>query len=190
MNNYYTYIYLDPRLPGIWHTSIIDLSFEPFYVGKGKGKRSIQHKQKWSYTKKHSHKNHRIKNIIDEGYEPIVIVVKDCLAEEAALSIESMLIRELGTRSGIDGVCRGPLTNLKTDGDIQKYSEESGKRMSESAKKIVRGPHSEETKEKMRKSNRGKDPQVRQKMSENRKGIKIPGQSERMSRLHKDRTIS
>lgn len=187
---YYTYIYLDPRLPGIWNTSIKDLYFEPFYVGKGNGNRCLQHKQKWSYSTKRSHKNHRIKNIIDAGFDPMVLIIQDNLSEEQALSMESLLIREIGTRSTIDGVLSGPLTNLKTDGVVQKYSEESRKKMSESATARVRTPHSEETKAKMRQSNRGKDPQVRKRMSENRKGINIPGQSERMSKLHKGKVIS
>lgn len=191
MNDYYTYIYLDPRLSGNWTTSIISLNFEPFYVGKGKGKRSQQHKQRWSYNKTHSHKNHRIKSIVDDGLEPIVVMVQKGLDQRMALDLEATLIKEIGTRHYIKGIMNGPLTNLKTDGDIQNYSDISRRKMSQSAKARIRLPHSEETKDKMRKSNKSRLPEVRERMSEGRKGKPVPiGHSERMSKLHSGKTIS
>jgi hypothetical protein len=39
MNNFYVYIYLDPRKPGNFVYGDFLFKFEPFYDGKGKGDR-------------------------------------------------------------------------------------------------------------------------------------------------------
>lgn len=191
MNKYYTYAYLDPRINVrlVVNDSIFD--YEPFYIGKGTGNRFNTHKQRWSYLKKNSHKNNKIKQIINDGFVPIVYIIKSGITEEEALYLESHFIKEIGTRCNISGIKAGPLTNLKIDGVIQKYSNESKRKMSQSAKLRKRKPHTEETKRKIKESNKSKTIEVRTKLSIALKGKPKPiGHSIRMSILHKGKTIS
>jgi hypothetical protein len=43
MNNFYTYIYLDPRKPGNFKYGKYEFNYEPFYVGKGYNERCYIH---------------------------------------------------------------------------------------------------------------------------------------------------
>lgn len=80
MNNYYVYIYIDPR------------NFEEFYYGKGKGSRKNAHLSEDSDTEK----SKRIKAIRKEGLEPIVRVIARNLSEHDALLVEKTLLWKLG----------------------------------------------------------------------------------------------
>ena len=60
MNNFYTYIYLDVRKPGVYKCGDYVWDYEPFYVGKGKGGRYLDH-LKENRLKYHSYKNNKIK---------------------------------------------------------------------------------------------------------------------------------
>lgn len=189
--NYYTYAYLDPRVTGIWTTSNFTFLFEPFYVGKGTGKRMYSHLK----SKSKHHKTHRIADIRRDGYEPLVIQISSNVSELGALNEEHLFITELGTRADIPGICRGPLTNLKTDGAIQTYSLESRRLMSVIASTRVRAPHSQETKDKMKAAHARMTQEQREakalKMSNKLKGKKkTPEQCERLSKLHKGKIIS
>lgn len=76
MNDYYVYVYIDPR------------NHEEFYYGKGSGSRKESHLQDESDTEK----TRRIKAIQDQGLKPIVRVIAANLDEQEALLIESTLI--------------------------------------------------------------------------------------------------
>lgn len=80
MNNYYVYVYIDPR------------NFEEFYYGKGKGSRKDAHLSEDSDTEK----SKRIKAIVKEGLEPIVRVIARNLSEHDALLVEKTLLWKLG----------------------------------------------------------------------------------------------
>ena len=43
MNNYYVYVYLDPRKQGIYKYDNFEFNYEPFYIGKGKNNRCNRH---------------------------------------------------------------------------------------------------------------------------------------------------
>lgn len=79
-NNYYTYVYIDPR------------NFEEFYYGKGKGNRKESHLGDGS----DSEKTKIIKTIQKEGLEPIIKVIARGLTESEAFLIEKILIWKLG----------------------------------------------------------------------------------------------
>ncbi len=80
MNNYYVYVYIDPR------------NFEEFYFGKGKGSRKNAHLNDDS----DSEKANRIASIKDEGLEPIIRVIAKDLSKKEALLIEKTLLWKLG----------------------------------------------------------------------------------------------
>lgn len=191
MNKFYVYAYLDPRKPGKWELSNITVDFEPFYVGKGTGRRAKCH---LNMKTKHR-KNHIISKLLSLDIQPILVMVKENMYQEDALNLESLLITDIGTLSKIPNVKHGPLTNLKLDGTIQIYSEESKSKMSDAAKKRKRPPHSEETKQKIRDAHANRSPEEKKRLAEmasaTHKGkAKPPEHSERMSKLHKGKTIS
>jgi uncharacterized protein len=80
MNNYYVYVYIDPR------------NFEEFYFGKGCGARKDAHLSDTS----DSEKAHRIASIKKAGLEPIIRVIAQGLSEHDALLVEKTLLWKLG----------------------------------------------------------------------------------------------
>lgn len=80
MNDYYVYVYIDPR------------NFEEFYFGKGKGSRKEAH----LFDKSGTEKAKRIATIKKEGLEPIVRVIARNLSEHDALLVEKTLLWKLG----------------------------------------------------------------------------------------------
>ncbi len=80
MNNYYVYVYIDPR------------NFEEFYYGKGRGSRKDAHLEDESDTPK----VHRIQDIHKAGVKPIIRVIASGLSEHDALMIEATLLWKLG----------------------------------------------------------------------------------------------
>lgn len=80
MDNYYVYVYIDPR------------NLEEFYYGKGKGNRKEAHLMEEG----DSAKTEIINAIKNEGLEPIVKVVARNLTENEALLVEATLIWKLG----------------------------------------------------------------------------------------------
>lgn len=80
MNDYYVYVYIDPR------------NYEEFYYGKGKGSRKDAHLADTSDTAKAK----RISDINREGLVPIIRVIARDLSEKEALLIEKTLLWKLG----------------------------------------------------------------------------------------------
>ena len=71
MNDYYVYVYIDPR------------NFEEFYYGKGRGSRKNAHLEDESDTQKAK----RIAAIKKDGLEPIIRVIARGLTEQEALLV-------------------------------------------------------------------------------------------------------
>jgi hypothetical protein len=80
MNNYYVYVYIDPR------------NFEGFYYGKGRGSRKKAHLG----DRSDSAKSKRIAEIKKAGLEPMIRVIACDLTEKEALLIEKTLLWKLG----------------------------------------------------------------------------------------------
>lgn len=80
MNDYYVYVYIDPR------------NYEEFYYGKGSGSRKNAHLDDVS----DSAKAKRIADIKREGLLPIIRVIAKGLTENEALLIEKTLLWKLG----------------------------------------------------------------------------------------------
>jgi hypothetical protein len=80
MNNYYVYVYIDPR------------NLEEFYFGKGKGSRKDSH----LFDSSDSEKTRRIGAIKKAGLTPIIRVIARDLSEHDALLVEKTLLWKLG----------------------------------------------------------------------------------------------
>src|ERR1039458_5353010 len=102
MTQYYTYIYKDPSRDYYGKP-------EPFYVGKGSGKRSRVHFQRTDYCEF----VHRLQKLKRNGIEPIITKIIVGANEEFALGIETMLIKRIGRKD----LGTGPLLNLTNGGD-------------------------------------------------------------------------
>ena len=93
-NNYYVYCYLDPRRPGKYSYDGLDVCFlwEPFYIGKGKGRRM---KKGLSCRDNSPIKKNKISKI-NEISEVISIKLFENLSETEALLIEEKIINSIG----------------------------------------------------------------------------------------------
>jgi hypothetical protein len=113
-NQFYVYVYTDPRKPGLWEYGTLKFDFEPYYVGKGKGARYKRHVEQYQINSGNNpHKERKLKKIIGLGYDPTEFVVfvspTDC--ESLAHQTEIDLIKKIGRHN----LGTGPLCNL-TDG--------------------------------------------------------------------------
>lgn len=108
-NNFYTYVYLDPRKIGNFIYNDLKFGYEPFYVGKGKGNRCFS-----GINDKHKGlKKAKIASIINEGLYPIVIKLYNNITEEESFVREIELIKLIGRLDQNNG----PLTNMTDGGD-------------------------------------------------------------------------
>jgi group I intron endonuclease len=109
-NNYYVYVYLDPTKKCKSTYSNISFLYEPFYIGKGKGERHIDHLRPYKLNKK-TYISNRINKIKKSNVNPFIIKIKENITEEEALSIEVFFISLIGRRN----LNTGTLVNI-TDG--------------------------------------------------------------------------
>lgn len=113
-DDYYVYIYLDPRKPGKWFTDVATFLFEPIYVGEGRESRMYSHtNEKILETDSNKLKTNKLKKIIREGHKPVCFKIYEDLMPDDGLSKEASLIRQIGTICTIYTVPRGPLTNAQ-----------------------------------------------------------------------------
>ena len=104
MNQFYVYGLVDPRNNSI------------FYIGKGKGKRVLQHEKEKLRLQSNTEKLKIIQQIKDDGYEVGHIFICENLSEESALLLERILIHRIG-RKVFD---EGTLINLVPGGKWNK----------------------------------------------------------------------
>jgi hypothetical protein len=130
---FYTYIYLDPRCKGIFTYGKYKFEYEPFYVGKGKGIQSSAHlrEAKTNFEKYNQHKLNKIRKILKENLEPIILKVEEDLKEQEAFDLEIWLIWMIGRND----LKLGSLTNMTDGGEGTsgyKYNEEQKRKRSRS----------------------------------------------------------
>lgn len=192
MNNvFYDYVLLDTTRPGHYDFGKgLIFKFEPFYVGKGKGKRCNAHFMP-SSLKADSAKNRRIKRILKQtGEFPKVSIKKRDVEEWKAFECEYKLIQIIGRKDRKEG----PLLNQNAGGagssgrivsveSREKASITVKKTLSETSEKVLKKRHaniskahaskSDEEREAFRSkcqdSNRSGDAAVRKKMSKSGK---------------------
>ena len=103
----YVYVYMNP-FKKLDNEIILDISgekfifdYEPFYIGKGKGNIIFDHLK--SKNDVNSNKLNLINEIIDNGKEPIVRIIKNELTEYEAYSLENIIITKLNNLTNISG---------------------------------------------------------------------------------------
>lgn len=113
--SYYIYVYLDSRKSGSYSYGEYHFEYEPFYVGKGVNDRYLTHLRIANGTRKG--KNNliisKIKSILSDGYEPIIIKIEENLTKENYSDKEINAINIIG--KVIEN--KGPLLNITDGGD-------------------------------------------------------------------------
>lgn len=104
-NVYYVYAYLDPRKPGSFNYGDHIFDYEPFYIGKGKDGRILDHMQPSGLRRANTLKNNKIMSIIEEtGNKPLYKKILENLTEDIAYEKEIEFIKHFGridNRTGI-----------------------------------------------------------------------------------------
>jgi hypothetical protein len=129
-DEFYVYAYLDPRKQGPFIYGDLSFDFEPFYIGKGKGRRASYHLTEKESCIFNLHKYRRVQCIFRENLTPLVIYLRDNLSEEAAWEYEKEIIALIGRRF----LKTGPLTNIQEGGAGGAGNEETRRKNSESHK--------------------------------------------------------
>jgi hypothetical protein len=109
--DFYVYVYLDPRKPGLFKYGELKFGYEPFYIGKGHGNRCYSGIKNCRKIEEKWYKWKKIKKIKEVGLEPIVIKIIQKITEAEAFLKEKELIGIIGRFK----LKTGPLTNM-TDG--------------------------------------------------------------------------
>lgn len=122
-SEFYVYIYLNPLKPGNYsYENGFSFNCEPFYIGKGKGRRLFNHLKSNNLivnSKANKHKINTIKKILNsqiskkEFKENFIIKIQENLQEFCAFGLEEYLIRLIGRAD----LKLGPLTNMTDGGD-------------------------------------------------------------------------
>jgi hypothetical protein len=191
MKKYYIYVYLDSSKSGQFIYDDLEFEFEPFYVGKGSGRRYTQSKK----TKSFDFKSNKIKKLNENNIEIKTIIIYNDIEEESkAYELEKKVISKIG-RININ---TGPLTNLCEGGnggyDFQITRDSKLKAILSRKKFYENNPISEEQKQHFSKINLGeKNPffgkhhteKVKQEQSDRVIGINHP----MFGKKHSDETI-
>lgn len=123
-NDYYIYIYLDPRKNGVFEYDGLVFEYEPFYVGKGLGGRYKEHLYEcYLNTDPNKYKVNKIRKIKSIGLDPIIIKCFENLDEKFAYDLEEYIIALIGKKEN-----GGPLTNISDGGNCGPvlYGEANG----------------------------------------------------------------
>ena len=116
MSSFYVYAYIDPENPGDFKYGSYTFSYEPYYIGKGSGRRMYNHFRDWDLKKsKNKLKVNKITKILRAGFNILdyIIVIEKNLCEEAAFRLEKEMVSLIGIRIKDEG----PLTNMTYGGD-------------------------------------------------------------------------
>lgn len=173
--SFYCYALLDPRKPGKFSYEILGITvtfhFEPFYIGKGKGNRLLQHVKPSYVNRERGPKRNKIKALLDAGESVIAEKFSENMAESDSFAMEIAAIQIVGRMD----IQTGPLTNLNDGGVGQSGNQatpETKAKMSLSRKGKPGVIPGAESRAKMSAAKKGKplSEETKAKMSEVRKG--------------------
>jgi len=111
-NRFYVYALLDPRKPGRYEYGDICFLYEPFYIGKGTGRRTSRHLSR-DRLKSNTPKNQKIKKLLSSNLKPIEQIFISNLNSDDALKIEIDMIKFIGRKDTGKGI----LTNTADGGE-------------------------------------------------------------------------
>ena len=132
-SDYYVYVYLNQLKSGKWKYKNLDFEYQPFYVGKGRGKRDILHTCPYMLNQK-SIKSSIIKSIINEiGEMPLHYRIFSGLTNQEAIDIEIDVIKHFGRKD----IGTGILSNCTDGGDgANNFSKDTLKKIGNKKKRI------------------------------------------------------
>ena len=149
-SDYYVYVLLDSSKKGEYNYGEYIFEYEPFYIGKGRGKRI-----KDTLYDHSNFKRNKISKLKRNNIEIISFKILEGLSNDQALSKEIELISLVGRR----GLKKGPLVNSTDGGDGRvnsKHSKEVREKISKSRKgKGIGWKHNQETLRLMSKNQKG-----------------------------------
>ena len=129
-NIFYVYVYLDPRFKGDYrYDDILRFNYKPFYIGKGKNNRFLDHlkivenNRKLPYNAK---RYHIIKDILMCGLKPIILKIEENLEELPALLLEKKCIKSIGLN-----ILSNDTYDSSTSFSGHKHTNESKRKISE-----------------------------------------------------------
>lgn len=162
-------MYFDPRKPGKYVYGEFKFDYEPFYAGKGYGKRAYVHL--FDGEKNNKGKVKILKDIKKANLKPIVKILDPDIFEKDALTLETHYIKTIGKLS----TGTGPLTNLRD----KQSGGESGFKHSKKTKLLLRS-------KRLGKNNpmfgRKASDETKKLMSESRSGENSPNFGKKMSK--------
>ena len=112
-NKYYVYVYLDPRKEGLFKYDKYEFKNEPFYIGKGTGKRYLKHLYQNKNNCENIFKFRVIEKIKNKNLKPIILKIEKLLNEDDAYILETKLISLMGRRCDESGILTNILVNIK-----------------------------------------------------------------------------
>lgn len=110
---HYVYVYLDTTRVGVYQYGDYVFKHEPFYVGKGIGRRAIKHiyEVNGNFNR---YKINKIKKIMSHtGRIPMIVIIQSDLSDAAAMDLEKSLISLMGRLD----IGTGILANMTDGGD-------------------------------------------------------------------------
>ncbi len=129
MDDFYVYVFLDPRKPGSYTWNGLVFDCQPFYVGKGRGRRWKRHFTQKELAKNNP-KSNKIQSIRRTGLEPKTLKVASGVSEQKALDIDREMISKFG-KVWDEGVLVNQVDGGVGTAGLQR-SEETRKKISQS----------------------------------------------------------
>jgi hypothetical protein len=107
---FYVYTYMDPTKPGPFFYNSYKLDYEPFYIGKGKETRYLDHLK--LVKKDDSFFYKKLRKMLKNNINPVIIKIQENLNEKQAYQLEKELVNVIGRIY----YKNGPLTNINDGG--------------------------------------------------------------------------
>jgi len=158
---FYVYALLDPRKPGKFKYGEFEFTYEPFYIGKGKGDRTSSHKVRSNALVK----NKLAKIERELGRPHLVNYILTNVPEPRAYEVEELAVSTVGRKNQK----KGPLLNLVNGGQGKQQlygSRESLRRRAESVKEHWAGLTKTEYEERIRSMKVPKSDAAKAKLSD------------------------